>query len=259
MSSTADLLLQTAKRGELHHAILCHGPNAATLREVALGIAKTLNCLNGTEGDDCTACRRIEQRMHPDVHFIEVAGEKKMISVEQIREIVSAATLRPYEGRNKVFIIDPAHALSIGGSNSLLKTLEEPAGDTTFVLLTRSPDLLLPTIRSRCQPIFVGGEVEMNDKLAASIVAGLTRFSDDRDTAALLGIASLIASQDEVSDAVAVLGQVLCDAVAGRVPLSIEHERLLAAADATTNTIRWLGVNADARMLVEQALAELVT
>jgi len=96
MSSTAELLLQTAKRGELHHAILCYGPNAATLREVALGIAKTLNCLNGTEGDDCTACRRIEQRMHPDVHFIEVAGEKKMISVDQIREIVSAAALRPY-------------------------------------------------------------------------------------------------------------------------------------------------------------------
>jgi hypothetical protein len=259
MSSTAELLLQTARRGELHHAILCHGPNAATLRELAVSIARTLNCLNGTEGDDCTACRRIEQRMHPDVHFVEVAGDRKMISVEQIREIVSDATLRPYEGRNKVFIIDPAHALSIGGSNSLLKTLEEPAGDTTFVLLTRSPDLLLPTIRSRCQPIFVGGEVESNDALAASIVAGLTRFSDDRDTAALLGIASLVAAQDEASDAVAVLGQVLCDAVAGRVPLSIGHERLLAAADATTNAIRWLGVNADARMLVEQALAELVT
>ena len=86
-------------------------------------------------------------------------------------------------------------------------------------------------------------------------MAGLTRFSDDRDTAALLGIASLVASQDEVSDAVALLGQVLCDAVAGRVPLSIDRERLLAAADATTAAIRWLTVNADARMLVEQALA----
>ena len=81
MSATAELLLGTALLGELHHAILCHGPSAATLREVALGIARTLNCLNGTEGDDCTACQRIERRMHPDVHFIEVAGEKKMISV----------------------------------------------------------------------------------------------------------------------------------------------------------------------------------
>ena len=258
MSATAELLIETARRGELHHAILCHGPDINTLREVALGIARTLNCLNGTNGDDCTACQRIERRMHPDVHYIEVTGERKMISVDQIREIVAAATMRPYEGRNKVFIIDPASAISVGGSNSLLKTLEEPASDTTFILLTRSPDLLLPTIRSRCQPIFVGGEIKTNAELAASIVAGLTRFSEERDTAALLGIASLVASQEDVSDAVALLGKVLCDAVAGRVPLSIEHERLLAAADATTTAIRWLSVNADARMMVEQALAELV-
>jgi hypothetical protein len=258
MSATAELLIETARRGELHHAILCHGPDATTLREVAVGIARTLNCLNGTNGDDCTACQRIERRTHPDVHYIEVTGERKMISVEQIREIVAAATMRPYEGRNKVFIIDPASAISVGGSNSLLKTLEEPASDTTFILLTRSADLLLPTIRSRCQMIFVGGEVETNDELAASIVAALTRFSEERDTAALLGIASLVASQEDVSGALALIGKVLCDAVAGRVPLSIEHERLLAAADAITNAIRWLTVNADARMMVEQALAELV-
>ncbi|MEA2162552.1 MAG: polymerase subunit delta [Thermoanaerobaculia bacterium] len=258
MSEAARLLFETAQRGELHHAILCYGPSAQALRELSVGIAKTLNCLNGTQGDGCAACQRIERRIHPDVHFIEVAGERKMISVEQIRDIVAAASLRPYEGRNKVFIIDPAHAISVGGSNSLLKTLEEPARDTTFILLTRSPDLLLPTIRSRCQMIFVGGAVESNDALASSIVAGLTRFADARDTAALLGVASLVASQEEVSDAVALLGTVLCDAVAGRVPLSIETERLLAAADATTNAIRWLAVNADARMLVEQALAELI-
>src|SRR5947207_14826703 len=158
MSATAELLLQTAQRGELHHAILCYGPNPATLREVGMRIAKTLNCLNGTEGDDCTACARIERRIHPDVHFIEVTGERKMISVEQIRDLVNEAALRPYEGRNKVFIIDPADALSPGGSNSLLKTLEEPARDTHFILLTRSPDLLLPTIRSRAQSIYLGDE-----------------------------------------------------------------------------------------------------
>ena len=50
----------------------------------------------------------------------------------------------------------------------------------------------------------------------------------------------------------------LCDAAAGRVPLPIERERLLAAADAVLAAIRWLQVNADPRMLVEQALAELL-
>ena len=147
--SVVDVVVETATRGELHHAIILHGPAADSLREIAVRIAKALNCLKGTSGDRCRACRRIDQRIHPDVHFIEVGGERKMISIEQIRELLEGASMRPYEGRNKVFIIDPADALSIAGSNSLLKTPEEPARDTTFLLLTRSPDLLLPTIRSR--------------------------------------------------------------------------------------------------------------
>ena len=258
MNGAAELLVDTARRGELHHAIILHGPAAATLREVAVGVAKALNCLNGTGGDDCTSCQRIARHTHPDVHFIEVGGERKMISVEQIRDIVAGAGMRPYEGRTKVFVIDPAEALSPSGSNSLLKTLEEPARDTVFILLTRSPDLLLPTIRSRSQAIYIGGEAENDDALAAEIVAALTQFAEKRDTAALLGVASLIAGQEEVSDAIATLGRVLCDAVAGRVALGIERERLLAAADTAMAAIRWLAVNADPRMLVEQALSELI-
>ena len=87
MSATAELLLHTAQRGELHHAILCYGPNTSTLRDVAVRIAKTLNCLNGTEGDDCTACTRIERRMHPDVHFIEVTGERLVTVIEFVSPI----------------------------------------------------------------------------------------------------------------------------------------------------------------------------
>ena len=159
MSTTASLVLDTARRGELHHAVILHGPAAQPLRDLALRLAKTLNCLNDSTGDACTSCERIDRRIHPDVHFIEVGDDKKMISIEQIRDIVGGATLRPYEGRNKVFIIDPADALSIAGSNSLLKTLEEPVADTVFILITRSPDLLLPTIKSRSQHIYVGEPV----------------------------------------------------------------------------------------------------
>ncbi|HEY8132949.1 MAG TPA: AAA family ATPase, partial [Thermoanaerobaculia bacterium] len=178
MNNAATLLADTARRGELHHAVILHGPSADALRDAAMRIAKALNCTNRTTGDDCLACQRIERRIHPDVHFIEVGSERKLISVEQIREILSGASLRPYEGRNKVFIIDPADALSPGGSNSLLKTLEEPTRDTTFILLTRSPDLLLPTIRSRSQAIYVGGDVHRDEKLASEISGRLKQFAE---------------------------------------------------------------------------------
>ena len=117
MTTTTSLLLDTARRGELHHAIILHGPSPSLLRETALRLAKTLNCVNGSTGDDCQSCQRIDRRTHPDVHFIEAAADKKLISIEQIREIVAEATLRPYEGRNKVFLIDPADGLSVSGSN----------------------------------------------------------------------------------------------------------------------------------------------
>jgi len=258
MSEKAALLLDTARRGELHHAIILYGPAPDALRALALQVAKTLNCLNGSTGDDCTSCQRIERRTHPDVHFVEVGAERKLISVEQVRDVVAAATLRPYEGRNKVFIIDPAEALSVGGSNSLLKTLEEPPRDTIFILLTRSYDLLLPTITSRSQPIHIGGVAPRDEALASSIASALQRFAETRDSAALLALASLIASKEPPSDAIALLGETLCDAVAGNLEVPIPKERLLAAADTSMAAVRWLGVNADVRLLVEQIVAELV-
>ena len=259
MSSSAELLLETARRGELHHAVILHGPSRDELRALALGLARTLNCLNGTTGDDCPACDRTLRRLHPDVHFVEVTGERKLISIEQIRDLVGEATLRPYEGRNKVFVIDPADGLSVSGSNSLLKTLEEPTRDTTFILLTRSPDLLLPTIRSRSQAIYVGGETAQDEELAELIRSGLMRFARDRDGAALLGIAAAVSQREEPGDAIALLGTILCDAAAGRLDLgaTLSPDRILAAADGTTAALRWLAVNADARLVVEQALAEL--
>ena len=287
MTTTSALLLETARRGELHHAILLHGPSPTLLRDVAMRIAKTLSCLNGSTADDCTACQRIERRIHPDVHFIEAAADKKLISIEQIREIVSEATLRPYEGRNKVFIVDPADGLSVSGSSSLLKTLEEPTRDTTFVLLTRSPDLLLPTIKSRCQHVYVGDTqrgiigpreatrirqvalLEDGEDLAATILDLLHRYATRREGASLLALAAIVSDHQDAKDAIALLGAILCDIVAldpaesldpqklAEIRERIPRERLLAAADAAMAAIRWLTVNADVRLLAESVVAVL--
>jgi DNA polymerase III delta prime subunit len=289
MTTTTTLLLDTARRGELHHALILWGPSPSLLRDTAVRAAKTLNCLNGSTSDDCASCLRIDRRMHPDVHFIEAAADKKLISIEQIRDIVSEATLRPYEGRNKVFIIDPADGLSVSGSNSLLKTLEEPARDTTFLLLTRSPDLLLPTIKSRSQHIYVGDVsartltgpleamrirqvalMEEGETLAGTIIDLLHRYATRGESAALLALAAIVADHDDVKDAIALLGAILCDVVAldpaesldpkklAEIREHIPRERLLAAADASMAAIRWLGVNADVRLLAESVVATLV-
>ncbi|HEX2833326.1 MAG TPA: DNA polymerase III subunit [Thermoanaerobaculia bacterium] len=288
MTMTSARVLETAQRNELHHALILHGPAPEPLRTLSVRIAKTLNCLDGSTGDDCLSCQRIDRRTHPDVHFIEVGGDKKMISIEQIREIVSEASLRPYEGRNKVFIIDPADGLSIAGSNSLLKTLEEPTRDTTFLLLTRSADLLLPTIKSRAQQIYIGDTarpltgprevqrirqvalLENGEDLAGDILDLLFRFASRGESAALLALASVVAGHEDAKDAIALLGSILCDVIAldprealdpkklTEIRERIPREKLLAAADSAMAAIRWLNVNADVRLLAEGIVAELV-
>jgi hypothetical protein len=277
MTSAAELLVETARRGELHHAIILHGPSRSVLQSLAVRVARTLNCLNGTGGDDCASCQKIERRVHPDVHFIEVDGDRKMISIEQVRELVAGAGMRPYEARNKVFIIDPADGISTSGSNALLKTLEEPTRDTTFLLLTRSPDLLLPTIRSRSQSIYVGDrplraigasidDVRLEqiasfespaarDTAVRQIDTLLGRYADNHDGAALLALAAWSGGQEAPADAMALLAIALTSESGPAA--AIPRERRLAAADALLAGIRALGVNADARLVVEAALAEL--
>ncbi|HET7711814.1 MAG TPA: hypothetical protein VFL80_07780 [Thermoanaerobaculia bacterium] len=259
------LVLDTAQRGELHHAAILHGEATQLLIDLAMALAKTLNCLHHTTGDDCSACDRIARRIHPDVHLIEVTGERKLIAVEQIREVVAAASLRPYEGRKKVFIIMSAEAVSAGGSNALLKTLEEPPRDTHFLLLTRSPDMLLPTIRSRCQAIHVGGEREVDLAFRADIVESLGSFVSGGDGAALLALAARVAAEEDAKEALASLAAVMRDAAAGTeaelavISGAVPREKLLAAATSLLSAVEALRVNADVRLLAERALAELVT
>jgi DNA polymerase III delta prime subunit len=286
-------LLDTARRGELHHALILYGPSAILLQQTAMDIAKTLNCPNGSIGDDCLSCTRIERGVHPDVEIIAVPEERKMIAVEQIRDLISHASLRPYEGRTKVFIIESAEAMSTSGANALLKTLEEPTRDTVFLLETRSPDLLLPTIRSRSQAVHIRPVVRASAKRAAgsaqlralqaafpgmepdelqsivrAVLEALAAYAAQQNVAALLALAAMLGA-GETADALAIYATVLRDLVCRQaeeteVPKaaeaiidSIAKESLLRSADVAMRGIQRMVVNVDARLLAEQTVAAL--
>jgi len=75
----------------------------------------------------------------------------KEIVVDQVRDLVDRRLgMKRFEGRRRFVVIDPADAMNVQSQNALLKTLEEPPDDTTLVLVSSSPDALLPTIKSRC-------------------------------------------------------------------------------------------------------------
>jgi len=138
------------------HGLLFSGPEGIGKRTAALMVARALNCTatDIAAGDYCGACaqcHKIDAGTHPDVIQIGLEEDASEIKIAQIREATRMLDFRPLEGRNKVFIIDPANQLNPSASNALLKGLEEPPDNSYFVLLTNNLHGTLPTIRSRCQ------------------------------------------------------------------------------------------------------------
>ena len=156
-SRVVPLLKSSLQRGKLPNAYLLAGPVHVGKMTLAVNLAQALNC----EAEDkpcgkCAACRKIKAGKHADVQIVSLASaskdsKTKEIGIDPVREIQHSASLPPYEGKYKVFIIDGAELLSNEAANCLLKTLEEPAENVIYILLTANDKQVLPTVISRCQ------------------------------------------------------------------------------------------------------------
>ena len=139
-------------QGEISHAWLLSGPPGAGKGAVSEAMAAALNCLDEPLRGchQCSSCRRVLSRAHPDVHW--VVPEGSVIAVDAIRDgVIPEATRSPFEGRYKVFVLEQAELMNEAAQSSLLKTLEEPQPDTVFILLSHDEEEILETIRSRCR------------------------------------------------------------------------------------------------------------
>lgn len=147
------LLARAASRDTLPQSLIFSGPDGVGKKLTAIALAQALNCMQTQAAADggvdacgvCSICRRVALGTHPDVRVIPSA-----IKVDDIRDVIDSSGYRPFEGKRRVFILDEADGLSNEIQNALLKTLEEPPRSSSFILVTSRPDLLLPTVRSRC-------------------------------------------------------------------------------------------------------------
>ena len=146
-----DILHRALANGRIAHAYLFAGPDGVGKRLMALALARAIVCDEQRGCGHCLACRKIDHQNHPDLHILEPDGNT--IKIEQIRAFQRELNLKPLESPRKICLIDEADAMTTGAANALLKTLEEPRGDTLLILLSSQPNQLLETIRSRCQPL----------------------------------------------------------------------------------------------------------
>jgi DNA polymerase III subunit delta' len=170
------ILSKTIRRGRIPSSYLFTGESGIGKKLTAINLVKTLNCLTlqefpitkGGETDEysleneghgeaidacdrCDSCKKIDKGIHPD--FLLITPESGQIRVEEIRTIDDRLSLKAFEGRFKIVIVDDADTMNQYAANAFLKTLEEPPENSLIILIASRPDRLPDTIRSRCSRI----------------------------------------------------------------------------------------------------------
>jgi DNA polymerase-3 subunit delta' len=166
-----EVLSNQIKNNKISHAYIFMGQNGVGRRLVSIEFAKILNCITndfsktdiGACGE-CSSCKKITKNIHPCLYFIDFAKQayikkedlkkQKMLKIEIIRYMREKLAIKIYEGKWKVFIVEPAEKMNIIAANSLLKILEEPPENTVIILIVKFKELLLDTVISRSQTLF---------------------------------------------------------------------------------------------------------
>lgn len=157
-------LTRAVDTGAVAHAYLFSGPDQVGKRTLARTLTQALLCpsIGARPCGSCRACRLVEANRHSDFLTLDLAWQAmnlpdkanaQSITVDAVRQMNSDLARRPHEGQWKVLLIPNVEELTVAASNAFLKTLEEPPSFVVILLTTRDPELVLPTIRSRCQPI----------------------------------------------------------------------------------------------------------
>lgn len=160
LEHTAQNAIQGATMG---HAYLLSGSSQQARETLAKDFTMRALCGDNTTAHACHACShctKVDKHIHPDVAWLTPLEGKREISVAQMRELITKSHLLPNEAERMVFVISPANALNPSAQNAFLKTLEEPAGQSVFLLLCENPQALLPTVVSRCISLNLTPEVE---------------------------------------------------------------------------------------------------
>jgi len=176
-----------ARRERLPHSLLLVGQKGLGKYELARQFAASMLCeqpqADGLACGKCLACNWYSQGNHPDFRLLQPDaladegevedGKKKpsqQITIDQVRGLDEFLTVGTHRAGLRIILVNPAEAMNRNTANALLKTLEEPAPDTLFLLVSNEPLRLLPTIRSRCQvvPVAVPQHALAERVLAAS-------------------------------------------------------------------------------------------
>ena len=172
--------------GRTHHAWLLAGPEGvgkalfadkAALRVLAEGAGPPVAMPGLDVPDEHPVARLVAAGSHPDLMRLERLTKEggtelaRSINVEQVRGLQRLFATTTSLSPRRAVVIDAIDDLERNAANALLKNLEEPPPDTIFLLVSHSPERLLPTIRSRCRVLRLAPLAD--DAMASALRAAL--------------------------------------------------------------------------------------
>ena len=148
-------LLDRLDAGRLPGGILIHGPLGIGKATLAFDIARRIFERTGDESPEHIAAQ-VAAGAYPNLFVMRKSprdtgkGYYTAIRVEEVRRFIEEMRMTRGRAGHRIAIVDPIDACNASSANALLKILEEPPADTTFLLVSHRPGSLLPTIKSRC-------------------------------------------------------------------------------------------------------------
>ncbi len=162
--TSLQLLEDDLKRGQVSHAYLFSGPESVGKFAVAKRMAHILQC-EGNFCRECHICNEIEKGYHRDT--IEMADDGETVKIETVRKLMDRLSMSG-QSPKKILLMQNIERMTLESSNALLKTLEDPTGETVFLLTTSNVKDVIQTILSRVRMVKFG-------RLADEVVVDLMR------------------------------------------------------------------------------------
>ena len=265
-------LLSLHTNNQLPHAVLITSVSGVGLASVASSLCATLLCErdNDSPCGECGSCSLVSAGTHGDYRWVEVPEGKASIGVDQIREAGDFVTKTAGYGSQKILVISDAEKMTTGASNALLKTLEEPQGNSLILLLSQRTWLLPATIRSRCQSwrlpalkaaslidhlraagVAVPSDISGNDRALERLVLSVVGGKAEARSVVTNMVEAMLSTDMSVADASGVLqGFELTDSVEA-VVLALE-ERLSNQTIESSSLIALLQLHRATALLLQR-------
>ncbi len=203
LDTAFDLFRHAHRQGRLAHAYLISGPVRGAVGELAIRVLQLLFCRAAKAPCGmCDICRQVRERTWADAFWLKPELKSRRIGTEAMREkLLAEIAQTSLAGGWKAGIVVGADRMGVEAANVFLKTLEEPPPQTLFLLLTDAPQLLLPTIVSRCQRLEIDEPLTLEEPWRARLLDVLTPATPPGPLPAMVTAARLVDVLANMKDA----------------------------------------------------------